>query len=107
MNAQELFKRFANDIIYNCHSLRASVSRSGAGRQIIADGPNILRDLATHLKDYKPSTEIEALADEVRHGWGILLSWMCEEHSLDREGIAQGDFNAWVAWVTKHAQAST
>lgn len=104
MNNCELFERFAKDIIYDCHSLRARVSRSNAGKQILAVGPEIFNDLAQHLKDYKPPTQIEAIAEEVRYGWGILLSWMCEEHSLDRKGIAQADFNSWIKWLSDFIQ---
>ena len=104
MKNKELFERFAKDIIFDCHSLRAKVSRSDAGKQIIKVGPAVLSELAEHLNSYKPPTEIEALADEVRYGWGILLSWFCEEHSLDRKGLNQKDFNSWIEWLKDFIQ---
>ncbi len=106
MNTKDQFGCFERDITYDCHSLRARVSRSEAGKQIMASGPKVFNDLAQHLRDLGPSAKIEAPTDEVRHGWGILLSWICEEHSLDRKGIIQTDFVSWVEWVNDLARAT-
>jgi hypothetical protein len=105
MNTKELFESFENDILIGCHSLRAEVSRSPAGKKIIAAGQRIFSELALHLKDCKLPTEIEAIANDVRHGWGMLLSWLCENHRLDHKGIAQNDFDSWVKWLEDFTQA--
>jgi|ERR1035437_433157 hypothetical protein len=95
-----LFERFEEDIEFDCHSLRAKVSRSEAGKQIIVLGPRALKELASHLKGWRSPSQIHAISEEIKNGWGILLSWMCEEHSLERKGIAQSDFASWVGWTT-------
>lgn len=99
LDLASLFEKFENDIVFDCHSLRTKVSRSQSGKRIIAMGPKILRELAEYLKNWQPLSKIKELEDEEKHGWGILLSWMCEEHSLDRGGIAQNDFESWVKWT--------
>lgn len=96
MTYSKLFEQFEKDIIFDCHSLRARVSRSDARRQMTAIGPGIFPELYLHLKNYQSQAKID---EEVCHGWGILLSWFCEEHSLDRKEIAQDDFNSWVLWL--------
>lgn len=101
-----LFKQFENDIVYDCHSLRAKVSRSRSGKLIILLGPKVLAELAIYLKNRQPPSKIKNLSNEVNHAWGILLSWMCEEHSLNRENIAQTDFQSWVKWTTTSAFAT-
>jgi hypothetical protein len=97
------FKRFEDDIAYDCHTLRAKVSRSEAGKKILSIGPKLMAELSDHLKAWRPPNEVTAISDEVKYGWGILLSWMCEEHSLDRMGIAQNDFPSWVRWTADQA----
>ena len=100
------FRRFESDIMYDCHSLRAKVSRSESGKHILALGPKVMTELSLHLTDWKSPSKIAAISEDVKYGWGILLSWMCRDHKLDRQGLAQNDFDSWVEWVKNQTHQS-
>lgn len=97
----KLFDEFEKDILYDCHALVTRINRSPAAREIIRRGPAILKDVSTHLKDYKPPTTYELLGKQLKHAWGVLLSWLADEHHLKDKPTSQRDFPTWVNWAAQ------
>jgi hypothetical protein len=101
----ELVHRFENDIIFDCHSLAIKTSRSQSSKDIIREGPAALATITEHLKHFRAPKGAEVFDSELRHAWGILLSWLCKEHGLQNYPASQRDFNGWVGWLVVQTHA--
>ena len=105
MNQAELIERFEKDIIFDCHAVWIRVSRSRAGKEILALGPSVLPDLAVRLEGYKLPEGQEAHSDSLKWAWSLLLSWLVKEHGLEGRPKLQADFDGWVKWLQAQTQA--
>jgi hypothetical protein len=71
MSVPELFECFEKDILYDCHSLRAKVSRSQAGKEIERRKAELMPLVQQHIESKSGSQN-----EQVLSGWETLLNWM-------------------------------
>ena len=71
MTNAELFERYEKDILYDCHSLRARISRSGARKEIVRRKEELFPLVQQHVAEKKGSQD-----NEVLKAWAVVLSEM-------------------------------
>lgn len=97
----ELCERFANDILYDAHSLRARISRSEAGQKLIDLGTNALPAIIQHYSERNPGN-IPGLETEVDTAWCTIFSEI--RRSTDPASQPPSDprvVQEWIAWANE------
>jgi hypothetical protein len=104
MTAEELIERFAKDIIYDCHSLRARFERSMAMRELVRRGPAVLGAISKFLKT--PIAEREA-GDDLDWAFCSLLNQIGVHHLKKelKEAPDSQDVDGWASWAEKYKAA--
>lgn len=92
-----LIQRFEKDILYDCHSLGAKVSRSRVGREILRRGLNSIGLMARNLQGWRLKEE------DVRQALIMLLQEIGRMHNLTDMPDSRHDFNGWVVWTRIHS----
>lgn len=85
---KSLLERFERDILYDCHSLRARISRSEALETILAT-KGIIPDIATYLKSNEPDIKAvyPLLAEDLRKAWIYLVNNYIDEHLSEKRSF--------------------
>lgn len=106
LDPPKLVERFENDIIYDCHSLRAKFGRSQAQRELVQKGRESLRPIVEHIRLYQqtPPTSYPLVLDDLLVAWGMLFHSIEIEVDPDRTGPQDlRDTDGWMAWAEKFA----
>lgn len=101
-----LFEQFESNLLYDCHSLAASINRSEAAKTIVQLGPQVLGELAAYLQAYTPRTKYPELEKKVQMGWRVLLVWLKDEHRLD-DTPDSSHLQDWVKWAEEQTKNSS
>lgn len=78
LTISELIKQFEDDIRYDCHSLRARVSRSQAGKELERRAKSNVKEVIPALGlrlDEMNRQSLNGVESSVRSGINMLLKW--------------------------------